>query len=83
MANGVPVVAFACGGIPEVIKDGYDGYVVPISDVIGLADNVAKILMDENEAKRLSIQCKIDFYARFSIDAMMKRYIGIINAYRK
>ena len=83
MANGVPVVAFACGGIPEVIKDGYDGYVVPISDVIGLADNVAKILMDENKAKRLSIQCKNDFHARFSIDAMMKRYIGIINAYRK
>lgn len=36
-AFGVPVIATAVGGIPEVIKDGETGYLIPANDVQAIA----------------------------------------------
>lgn len=42
MANGVPVVAFAVGALPEVIQNGLNGFLVPAGDLNGLADAVRR-----------------------------------------
>jgi glycosyltransferase involved in cell wall biosynthesis len=54
MACGVPVVASNVGGIPDILKDGYNGLLVKTGDVEGLAAAVTKILSDETLRKRLS-----------------------------
>ena len=35
MATGLPVVATAVGGVPEVVRDGVDGLLCPAGDVGG------------------------------------------------
>jgi glycosyltransferase involved in cell wall biosynthesis len=37
MAHGVPVAAFALGGLPEAIADGQDGFLAPPDDLPALA----------------------------------------------
>ncbi|EMT53560.1 N-acetyl-alpha-D-glucosaminyl L-malate synthase BshA [Brevibacillus borstelensis] len=54
MACGVPVVATLAGGLPEVVLDGVCGFLRPIGDVAGMAEQTLLLLQDE------------ELYARFS-----------------
>jgi glycosyltransferase involved in cell wall biosynthesis len=49
----VPVVGAAAGGIPEVISDGQDGYVVPFGDVDTLSQRLARLLAEPALARRM------------------------------
>jgi L-malate glycosyltransferase len=44
MACGTPAVAFASGGIPEVVRDGVDGVLVPPLDDAALARGILDLL---------------------------------------
>ncbi|HET8715128.1 MAG TPA: N-acetyl-alpha-D-glucosaminyl L-malate synthase BshA, partial [Holophagaceae bacterium] len=46
MSYGVPVVAAAVGGVPEVIREGVDGFLRPMGDVDGMAEAALGILRD-------------------------------------
>jgi glycosyltransferase involved in cell wall biosynthesis len=53
MAAGVPVVATAVGGTPEVIKDEAGGYLVPPGDPAALAGRILDILRHETDRRKL------------------------------
>jgi glycosyltransferase involved in cell wall biosynthesis len=44
LASGKPVVASRVGGIPELLTDGENGYLVPSEDPAALAGALAKAL---------------------------------------
>jgi colanic acid/amylovoran biosynthesis glycosyltransferase len=44
MATGMPVIATLHGGIPELVKDGESGFLVPEGDVEGLAKRINHLL---------------------------------------
>ncbi|HXO22755.1 MAG TPA: glycosyltransferase family 4 protein, partial [Thermoanaerobaculia bacterium] len=50
MAAGVPVVASAVSGIPEVVEDGITGWLVPPEDPAALAAALATVLAAPEEA---------------------------------
>jgi glycosyltransferase involved in cell wall biosynthesis len=52
MERGVPVVASAVSGIPEVVVDGETGWLVPPEDPAELAHALGEILADPEEALR-------------------------------
>lgn len=79
MANGVPVVAFACGGIPEVVEDGRDGFVVPIGDSQMMAERIDYLINDPNERNDMSEKCKADYVAKFSTSSMVNHYVKLLN----
>jgi glycosyltransferase involved in cell wall biosynthesis len=47
-----PVVATRVGNIPEVIQDGYSGYLVPPGDADAMASAIVQALADPAEAQR-------------------------------
>ena len=47
MACGLPVVATAVGGIPEVVEDGVTGILVPAADPTALAGAISRLVHDE------------------------------------
>lgn len=51
---GTPVVAAAAGGIPEVIKDGVTGLLVPPGDAHALADAIERLIVDPDARTRLA-----------------------------
>jgi len=49
MAARKPVVATRAGGIPEMIRDGIDGRLVPPADPIALAEAIEELLLDPHK----------------------------------
>jgi glycosyltransferase involved in cell wall biosynthesis len=54
LAAGVPVVAMAVDGVPEVVRDGENGFLLAPGDVAGMVERVAEILADDALRSRLS-----------------------------
>ncbi|WP_029036068.1 N-acetyl-alpha-D-glucosaminyl L-malate synthase BshA [Salinimicrobium xinjiangense] len=52
MVNGVPVISTNTGGLPEVNKQGFSGYLSNVGDVEEMAANAVNILSDENTLKQ-------------------------------
>jgi glycosyltransferase involved in cell wall biosynthesis len=73
-AAGVPSVATAVGGIPEVLDDGQNGYLVPAGDSSALAQRIVALL--DNEPQRLAMGRAARDRVRhdFSFTAMSRQY---------
>ncbi len=46
LAAGCPVVATSVGGVPDVVREGVDGFLVPAGDVEQLAERLARLAGD-------------------------------------
>ncbi len=51
---GVPVVAAAVGGVPDLIRDGHDGLLVPPESVEALSDALLRLLREAGLRRRLA-----------------------------
>ena len=53
MALGIPPVAFAVGGLVELVEHERNGLLVPIADAAGFANAAARMITDERLRRRL------------------------------
>ena len=70
MASGLPVVATAVGGIPELISHGRSGLLVPPGDIAALNHALAMVLDDPRLAERLGAAARLRIQAGFSFEKM-------------
>lgn len=69
MACGTPVVAFACGAVPEVVEDGVSGFVVDsVERAVEAVGNLGRL-------ERAGVRAA--FEARFSVERMADHYVMI------
>lgn len=76
VAYGKAIVATRVGGIPEVIRDGETGLLVPPNDPRALTDAVAGLLLDRVRAERLGNNARADAYDRFSWERIAKQTLS-------
>ncbi|MBR9988734.1 MAG: glycosyltransferase, partial [Gemmatimonadetes bacterium] len=73
MACGVPVIATLTGGLPEVIDDGEYGFLRPVGDVDGMAEEGIRLLSDAAMWQRFSTAARAGA-ERFSADGVVSQY---------
>lgn len=69
---GVPVVASRVGGLPEIVKDGVCGMLVPAADSRALAAALTKVLEDDALRARLA-GAAMEAVAPFMLDRYVER----------
>jgi glycosyltransferase involved in cell wall biosynthesis len=67
MAVGLPVVATAVGGTPEVVVDGQTGVLVPPRDAAAFAAAILHLLEDPEQARAMGARARVRATERFSI----------------
>jgi glycosyltransferase involved in cell wall biosynthesis len=72
MACGVPVVATAVGGIPDVIQDRVNGLLIEPGQPEALARAIVTILTDDALRSRLREAAHSDVRKRFSTESVIK-----------
>ena len=76
MAAGCPIVAFACGGIPEVVKNERNGFIVPVGDSKKMADKIHWIA--KHPQMCLFEENKQDYRKKYSAEIMASHYIELL-----
>jgi N-acetyl-alpha-D-glucosaminyl L-malate synthase BshA len=74
LSCGIPVVASHVGGLPEVVREGMDGFLRPVGGVEAMAAAVDRILEDADLSSRLRAAAREGAMARFSRGPIVSRY---------
>lgn len=73
MASAKPIVATNVGGIPEVIQDGVNGFLVPPRDPHALAQKLLLLLTQRDIAKKMGDNGFCIVKQKFSEEVMVKK----------
>jgi glycosyltransferase involved in cell wall biosynthesis len=76
-ACGVPVVATAVGGVPELVRDGITGLLVPARDSAGLAAALERLLGDPGLRSRMSREARRVAVEKFSLSAQVDQLLAL------
>jgi glycosyltransferase involved in cell wall biosynthesis len=77
MAMEIPCVATRITGVPELIRDGIDGLLVPPSDADALARAIASLIDDPALRRRIAKAGRERVLARFNLQANSRHLAGI------
>jgi phosphatidyl-myo-inositol dimannoside synthase len=69
LASGRPLIATSVGGIPEVVRDGENGLLVPQKDPVAIAAAIEQLRGDSDLRQRLSGRAREFAVQRLSWDA--------------
>jgi len=79
MLLGVPIVAFAVGGVPQQVGD--TGILVPPGDVPGFADALIRLIDDPVERARLSAAARERAESVFSVRAFAASIVELVEGH--
>jgi glycosyltransferase involved in cell wall biosynthesis len=72
LASGTPVVANRVGGVPDVVRDGLDGFLVEPGDTEHAASRVAELARDDELRARLGASGRERVLRRYSVERLVE-----------
>ena len=71
LAGGRPVVATRVGGVPDVVRDGVDGFLVDPADVDAMAERLARLAADAPLRHRMGEAGRASVHERYSVERLL------------
>ncbi len=78
MQFSLPIVSTFEGGIPDVIKEGETGFLVPQNDAITLAEKLELLIKDPGLRKEMGEMGRNKYEAEFTLAVFEKRFKSIL-----
>jgi glycosyltransferase involved in cell wall biosynthesis len=73
MRAGLPIVASAVGGLPEIVDNGINGVLIPRSDAEGLALAIRAMIVDGRARATCGKASRAAYEARFRFESMLEK----------
>jgi len=77
MASGLPIVATAVGGVPDLVHESENGYLVHSRDAQELASALLRVIGPGGEARRLGENSRRLYERHFTAEAMARAYASL------
>jgi glycosyltransferase involved in cell wall biosynthesis len=77
MACGTPVVGFAVGGIPDMVRPGATGLLVPPQDVAALRSAIAELLHAPARRAEMAATCRRVALEDYALELQAQRYLEL------
>ena len=77
MACGTPVIGFAVGGIPDVVRPGVTGVLVPPGDTTALRDAIWDLLRDPGRREEMATNCRRMAVKEYALEVQAQRYVEL------
>jgi N-acetyl-alpha-D-glucosaminyl L-malate synthase BshA len=77
MSSGLPVIATSVGGIPEIIQDGVNGFLVPPKNPEAIADRILQLNAEPTLRTRLGKAARETVLQRYTADKVVDQYLKI------
>ncbi len=72
LASGRPVVATRVGGVPDVVADGVDGFLVAVGDVRAAAERLALLARDRPRSERMGAAGRARVLPRYRVERLVE-----------
>lgn len=86
MAYGIPVVTTPVGGIPELVRDGENGFLIQPGDVASLAHSIGVLMRDSSLYERMSRNAREAVEREFGVKKIIQQlslvYDAVLNESR-
>jgi glycosyltransferase involved in cell wall biosynthesis len=79
LACGTPIIGFRIGGLPDVVRHGATGLLVPPGDVIAFGAAMKELLLDTERRHEMSINCRAVAAEEYSLEVQARRYLELYN----
>lgn len=80
MAHGIPTVATAVGGVPQVIEDGVSGLLIDVDDEVALSESLALLLAKPELREELGRNGRDQIVRKFGLDRTIAQVVDIYGA---
>ncbi len=77
MAHGIPVVAPAVGGIPEILRDREDGFLVTRRTASAFAEACQQVMHDRETYVSMRTRARARVESEFSSEKMAASYLAL------
>lgn len=79
MQYAIPVISTSEGGIPDIVKNGFNGYIIEKDNSLELADRLVILIKNEALRKELGSNGRIKFLKEFTLDTFEKNLLITLN----
>lgn len=77
MACGLPIITTGISGIPELVKEGVNGMLVPAEDATAIAAAIVRLQHEPALAQRLSVAARATIRAHFDGDDTVRPLLSL------
>jgi glycosyltransferase involved in cell wall biosynthesis len=77
MSCGTPVVGFEVGGVPDMVRNGVSGFVVPRGDTCALRQAILSVLDNPALRTEMSQNCRRIAVEEYGIQLQAQRYLAL------
>ena len=86
MAYGMAVITTKVGAIPEVVKDGYNGYLVQQGNIEEIYTSIKKLILDSDSISRMGKANIGEVGSKYSLNTLRELltclYSGLLDSIR-